>query len=101
MKRTLALFVLSVAALGAAGCVTHETRPQQRVKAIQAATEIPQAQLLDVGVRLFEENVPKDEKKMEEQHIFPEVRKAEARVSANRLTDSNSVSDAQVDDRVV
>jgi hypothetical protein len=79
MKRTLALIVLSVAALGAAGCVTHETRPQQRVKAIQAATEIPQAQLLDVGVRLFEENVPKDEKKLESEHIFPEVRKAEAR----------------------
>ena len=79
MKRTLALIVLSVAALGAAGCVTHETRPQQRVKAIQASTEIPQSQLLDVGVRLFEENLPKDEKKMEEEHIFPEVRKAEAR----------------------
>ena len=79
MKRTLALLVLSVAALGTAGCVTHETRPQQRVKAIQAATEIPQSQLLDVGVRLFEENIPKDEKKLEEEHIFPEVRKAEAR----------------------
>jgi len=79
MKRTLALFVLSVAVLGTAGCVTHETRPQQRVKAIQAATEIPQSQLLDVGVRLFEENVPKDEKKLEQEHIFPEVRKAEAR----------------------
>lgn len=79
MKRTLALLVLSVAALGTAGCVTHETRPQQRVKAIQASTEIPQSQLLDVGVRLFEENIPKDEKKLEEEHIFPEVRKAEAR----------------------
>jgi hypothetical protein len=79
MKRTLALLILSVAALGTAGCVTHETRPQQRVKAIQAATEIPQSQLLDVGVRLFEENIPKDEKKLEAEHIFPEVRKAEAR----------------------
>ena len=79
MKRTLALLVLSAAVLGTAGCVTHETRPQQRVKAIQAATEIPQSQLLDVGVRLFEENVPKDEKKLEQEHIFPEVRKAEAR----------------------
>src|SRR5688572_13835034 len=79
MKRTLALLVLSVAALGAAGCVTHETRPQQRVKAIQAATEIPQSHLLDVGVRLFEENIPQDEKKLEQEHIFPEVRKAEAR----------------------
>ena len=79
MKRTLALIVMSVAALGAGGCVTHETRPQQRVKLIQAASEIPESQLLDVGVRLFEENLPKDEKEMEEKHIFPEVRKAEAR----------------------
>jgi hypothetical protein len=79
MKRTLALIVLSVAALGATGCVTHETRPQQRVKLVQAASEIPESQLLDVGVRLFNENVPEDEKVMEEKHIFPEVRKAEAR----------------------
>lgn len=79
MKRTLALIVLSAAALGTSGCVTHETRPQQRVKLVQAASEIPESQLLDVGVRLFDENVPKDEKVMEEKHIFPEVRKAEAR----------------------
>ena len=79
MKRTLALIVLSAAALGAGGCVTHETRPQQRVKLVQAASEIPESQLLDVGVRLFDENLPKDEKVMEEKHIFPEVRKAEAR----------------------
>lgn len=68
-----------VATLAMAGCVTHETRPQQRIKAIQASTEVPREQLLDVGVRLFEENLPKDEKKMEQEHIFPEVRKAEAR----------------------
>ena len=79
MKRTLAVILLSVAAFGITGCVTHETRPQARVKAIQAATEIPQSQLLDVGVRLFDENLPKDEKVMEQQHIFPDVRKAEAR----------------------
>lgn len=79
MKRKLALIVLIVAALGSAGCVMHETRPQQRVKAIQASTEIPESQLLDVGVRLFDENLPEDEKEMEEQHIFPEVRRAEAR----------------------
>jgi hypothetical protein len=79
MKRMLAHIVLIFAALGAAGCVMHETRPQQRVKAIQASTEIPESQLLDVGVRLFDENLPEDEKVMDEQHIFPEVRKAEAR----------------------
>src|SRR5262245_32997175 len=79
MNRSIALLVLAVAAFGATGCVTHETRPQARVKAIQAATEIPEDQLLEVGVRLFDENVPTDEKKMEDKHIFPEVRKAEAR----------------------
>ena len=41
-----------------AGCVTHETRPQPRVKAIQAAQRDSAEQLLDVGVRLFDENVP-------------------------------------------
>jgi hypothetical protein len=79
MNRTIAILAWSAVALGAAGCVTHETRPQTRVKAIQAATEIPAEQLLDVGVRLFDENLPKDEKKLEQEHIFPEVRKAEAR----------------------
>jgi hypothetical protein len=79
MNRSIALLALSAAALLSAGCVTHETRPQARVKAIQASTEVPAEQLLDVGVRLFDENVPEDEKKLEKEHIFPEVRKAEAR----------------------
>jgi hypothetical protein len=79
MNRIIAVIALSAAALGLSGCVTHETRPQMRVKAIQASSEIPADQLLDVGVKLFDENVPKDDKKLEAQHIFPEVRKAEAR----------------------
>jgi RNase P/RNase MRP subunit p29 len=79
MNRSIALVVLAAAALGVAGCVTHETRPQTRINATQASQEIPQDQLLDVAVKLFEENTPTDEKKLEKEHIFPEVRKAEAR----------------------
>jgi hypothetical protein len=79
MNRTLAATALFLTALVSSGCMTHESRPLPRINAIQAAQEIPQDQLLDVGVRLFDENLPKDEKKMEQQHIFPEVRKAEAR----------------------
>src|SRR6185369_15769594 len=79
MNRSIALVVLAAAAFGVAGCVTHETRPQARINAIQASQEIPQDQLLDVAVKLFDENVPTDEKKLEQAHIFPEVRKAEAR----------------------
>ena len=83
MNRSIALVLAAAAlvstALGTAGCVTHETRPQTQVKAIQASQEIPQDQLLDVAVHLFDENVPKEEKKLEQEHIFPEVRRAEAR----------------------
>ena len=79
MKRSSAVVLLAAASFLATGCVTHETRPLPRVKAIQAAQEIPAEQLLDVGVRLFAENVPEDEKTLEREHIFPEVRKAEAR----------------------
>jgi hypothetical protein len=66
------------------GCVV-ETKPIPRVNAVQATTEIPEAQLLDVGVRLFDANVPEDEKQQEELKIFPDVRKAEARYLPMRL----------------
>ncbi len=77
--------VVVLAALACSGCVMHETRPQPRINAIQAAAEIPEDQLLDVGVRLFDENVPADEKKREKERIFPDVRKAEARYLAMQV----------------
>lgn len=83
LRRLAPLVVL--AALACSGCVTHETRPLPRVNAIQAAAEIPDDQLLDVGVRLFDENVPDDEKKREKERIFPDVRKAEARYLAMQV----------------
>jgi hypothetical protein len=60
-------------------CMTHESRPLPRINAIQAATEVPAEQLLDVGVKLLDENVPADEKIQEKERIFPDVRRAEAR----------------------
>jgi len=65
--------------------MTHESRPIPRVNAIQAAAEIPEDQLLDVGVKLLDENVPKDEKVQEKQRIFPDVRRAEARFIAMQM----------------
>lgn len=81
----LLLPLVALASLVCSGCVTHETRPQPRINAIQAAAEIPEDQLLDVGVRLFDENVPEDEKKREKERIFPDVRKAEARYLAMQM----------------
>lgn len=79
MNRTTVVLTLVAVSLGLPGCVIHETRPLPQVQAIQASAEIPAEQLLDVGVKLFDPNVPEDEKVLEREHIFPEVRKAEAR----------------------
>lgn len=79
MNRLIGILLVTGVGIALGGCMTHETRPLTRVNAIQAAAEIPQDQLLDVGVHLFDENVPKDEKEQEKTQVFPEVRKAEAR----------------------
>lgn len=84
-RSPFAVVVLAVAALALGGCMTRETRPLPRLNAIQASSEIPESQLLDVGVRLFDENVPADEKVQEKERIFPDVRKAEARYFAMQL----------------
>lgn len=83
--RRVSVLCLATAALALAGCMTRETRPLPRLTAIQASSEIPADQLLDVGVHLFDENVPADEKVQEKERIFPDVRKAEARYFAMQL----------------
>ena len=62
-----------------AGCVTNDQRPMQRILAERATSEVAADELLDVGVRLFDENVPEDEQQREKERIFPDVRKAESR----------------------
>jgi hypothetical protein len=62
-----------------AGCVVNDQRPMQRIAAERATTEVAADELLDVGVRLFDPNVPEDEQEREKQRIYPEVRKAESR----------------------
>jgi hypothetical protein len=83
--RTFVLGAFAIVCVALSGCMTHETRPLPRINAIRATTEIPPDQLLDVGVRLLDENVPQDEKKQEEERIFPDVRRAEARYIAMQI----------------
>lgn len=85
MSRALRLIAVSAFAVALSACMTHETRPLPRINAIQASAEIPAEQLLDVGVRLLDENVPQDEKKQEKERIFPDVRRAEARYFAMQM----------------
>lgn len=62
-----------------AGCVVQDQRPMARIAAEKATQEVPSDELLDVGVRLFDPNVPADPKDQERQRIFPDVRNAESR----------------------
>jgi hypothetical protein len=85
-SRTLAVLAL---ALLAGGCMVQETRPQPKLTAVQATSEIPQAELLDVGVRLFDPGIPKElvdnPELAEKKGVFPDIRKAEARFMPNVL----------------
>ena len=69
--------VLIVAALS--GCVTSETLPQPLSAAHKAEVEVAEPMLLDVGVGVFDSNVPATEKEQDAQRVDPDVRTAEAR----------------------
>lgn len=83
----IALLVLVLLALG--GCVVNETRPQPKLQAVQAKQQIPEAELLDVGIRAFDPNIPAaiadNEEALDKRRIYPEIRKAESRLLPARL----------------
>jgi hypothetical protein len=74
--------------LSAAGCVVQDERPMAPVVAQKATAEIPQAELLDVGVRMFDPNIPPDPAEQEKRGIYPDVRKAESRYMPVLLRDT-------------
>ena len=71
------------AVLSLTGCVTAETKPIPKIAAKQATVHIPEAELLDVGIRVFDPGIPKnlegDEEALAKKRIYPDLRKAEAR----------------------
>jgi hypothetical protein len=92
--RIALLGVLLSMALG--GCVVSETRPQPKVHPIQATTEIPENELLDVGVRIFDPGIPaeveNDAELQAKKGIYPDVRRAEARFMAMMLRNTLETS---------
>ena len=80
------LIFVSLAALASSACVTSDIRPAPKVQAVQAQQEIAAAELLDVGIRVFDPglpaapaNAPLDTEQLAKKGIYPELRKAEAR----------------------
>lgn len=81
--------VLLAGSVVLSGCMTHEVRPLEKIHPIQAQSQIPAAQLMDVGVRELDPNVPQelagDEEKLAKKRIFPDIRKAESKYLAGLL----------------
>ncbi|MBX3708106.1 MAG: hypothetical protein KF911_15885 [Pseudomonadales bacterium] len=64
--------------LATAGCVSREVRSVDMTPPQQSAEVIDEQLLLDVGVAVFDANVPENYDEQVEQLIQPEVRRAEA-----------------------
>ena len=60
------------------GCVTQTVRVVDMTPPRQADTYLEEADLLDVGVAIFDENVAEDYDERIERLIMPEVRRAES-----------------------
>jgi len=94
MSMSTVRYSIAVAALAvvSAGCVVQETRPLPQLQAVQATEEVGDERLLDVGIRLFDPGIPKeveeDPEKADEERIYPEIRRAEARYIPTRLRET-------------
>jgi len=79
IEKTGKAFALLLVAFVVAACTSARTVNYEEVEAVRAEAEVDQVELLDVGIVLFDPNVPADISDQEKEMIFPDVRKAEAR----------------------
>ena len=77
MKTTSCYLFLLCLALLAAGCSSTTVRTTQHEAAVKATTAIPENQLLDIGINIFDPGV--DENSPEQDGVYPPIRRAEAR----------------------
>lgn len=78
----------ALVALLLGGCVSQTVKRVDTTPARQATEAIPEALLLDVGIQLFDPNVPEEWRDRERDGILPEVRRAEARFMPFILKDT-------------
>lgn len=90
MMRQAVFALFNLALIGAlSGCVVSETKPLPKIHPIQAQTQIPADELLDVAVRTFDPGIPEeiadDDEALEKRRIYPDIREAESRYIATLL----------------
>lgn len=89
LRRAFVGVVSLVLFLQLSGCMVHETRPLPKINAVQAKAQIPEDELLDVGLYQFDINITeeqlKDTDKLAKERIYPDIRKAESRFIPSML----------------
>jgi hypothetical protein len=90
MFRQALIALCGVTLIGSlSGCMVQETKPLPKINPIQAKMQIPEDELLDVGIHEFDSNVPealaKDPDALAKQRIYPDIRKAEGRFIPSQL----------------
>lgn len=78
-RRDWAVLCVPILLLGLSACMpATQTQAVRPTAALYAQQQIPEAQLLDVGIEIFEVNEPDDREEAEEEGYHPELKKAEA-----------------------
>lgn len=86
--RWMRWLVVVVLPLFVTACTTRRQVPSDgSVELVQAAIEIPEEMLLDVGIQVFDPGLPEDESELPPS-VFPEVRRSEARWIAIQLKET-------------
>ncbi len=71
-----------------AGCTSTQVVRANATPIIHVEEDIPEAQILDLGIAEFDPGIPEDETKWEDDFVYPEVRRAESRFIAYHLKDT-------------
>jgi hypothetical protein len=77
--------LLLLALGGTTACVSNTVRSVDMTAPHQSEESVPEGMLLDVGVAVFDANVPEDYDEQIKQHVSPEVRRAEGNYIAYTL----------------
>ncbi len=90
MLRQAVIALFGVAVFGMlGGCMVNETKPLPKVNPVQAKAQIPEDELLDVGIHEFDVNITeaeaKDTEALAKRRIYPDIRRAEARYIPSTL----------------
>lgn len=81
-QRFLPRLLMALLALGFLTASPTQAGKKDPVELIQAQAEIPEEDLLDVGIHVFDPGLPEDEEALfalEQKGVFPDIRKSEAR----------------------